>query len=77
MSYGHWKRKALDCGFKLVFERGFCWFPFSRASESSLIPTATLMENKLRLQQLVGVSPWVVFIAQKRPGGCGRLVEML
>src|SRR5215472_11416688 len=68
MSYGHWRRNALDHGFTMLYERGFCWFPFSRASQSPLIPTATMMERKLRLQHLVALSPWVVFIAQKKSG---------
>lgn len=67
VSYGRWKQRAVDKGFTMVYERGFCWFPFSRASDSRMIPKLTRMEQNLRLDRLTGVSPWVVFIAQKKP----------
>ena len=64
-SYIPWKRQLERLTFQFVFERGFCWFPFSRVSDSPLIPACTAAERALGLQRLPGVSPWVVFVALK------------
>jgi SAM-dependent methyltransferase len=62
------RRDALrEAGFELVLERGYCWFPFSRASNSRLIPFFTRLERWLLLDRLALVSPWVVFVARKGP----------
>ena len=65
LSYTPWKRRLRQLGFQFVFERGFCWFPFSRKGDSALIPTCVAMEEMLGLQKLPGASPWVVFVARK------------
>ena len=49
----------------MLYEEGFCWFPFRRASNSIFIPYVTSLEKKLGLRKLVVISPWIVFIAQK------------
>ena len=64
-SYVPWKRKLQRLMFQFVFERGFCWFPFSRRSDSALIPACAAAERALGLQCLPGVSPWIAFVARK------------
>jgi SAM-dependent methyltransferase len=65
LPYRRWKKNALRTGFMIPYEQGFCWFPFSRASDSPLVPKFTLLERKLGLNRLVDFSPWIVFIARK------------
>jgi SAM-dependent methyltransferase len=65
-SYGAWKQHAKAHGFRILYERGFCWFPFRRDSNSALVPAATRVEQALRLSRLPALSPWVIFIAEKR-----------
>ncbi len=64
-SYSSRKKQLEAGGFTVRQETGFCWFPFSRVSNSSLIPFAIRLENELRLQRIVSLSPWVACIAQK------------
>jgi SAM-dependent methyltransferase len=66
VSYSGWRRKAEEQGFRMLSERGFCWFPFRRDSNSSLVSAFTRLEGALRLPRLPALSPWIVFIAQKR-----------
>jgi SAM-dependent methyltransferase len=66
ISYSSWKKEAQEQGFEMLHERGFCWFPFRRDSNSSLVPAFTRLERALRLPRLPALSPWIVFIAQKR-----------
>jgi SAM-dependent methyltransferase len=64
-SYIQWKSKLQRLMFEVIFERGFCWFPFPRESNSPLIPLCTVAERALGLQHLSGFSPWVAFVARK------------
>jgi len=54
-----------DAGFDILLERGYCWFPFSRASNSPFIPFFARLERWLLLDRLPLLSPWVVFVARK------------
>lgn len=63
--YGPWKARLLDQGFEMLHEHGYCWFPFSRESNSALVPLATAMERRLHLERLSAVSPWIALIARK------------
>jgi SAM-dependent methyltransferase len=63
--YGRWRKRLFRQGFKMIYEEGICWFPFSRTSDSPLVPVFTKLEQYLGLRRLVKVSPWIVFIAQK------------
>lgn len=63
--YTSYKKQLQASGLKLRHETGFCWFPFSRASNSPLIPFAIRVENALGLRRIVNLSPWVACIAQK------------
>ena len=64
-NYGQRRRGLIKRGFSLEYELGFCWFPFSRASNSSLVPGFTRLEKRLGLGRLITLSPWIVFIARK------------
>jgi len=64
-AYPAWRRMLRERGFTFQHEEGFCWFPFRRASNSSLIPSFIAVEEYLGMRRLVSLSPWVVFVAQK------------
>jgi SAM-dependent methyltransferase len=64
-SYSPWRRDLLHHGFDLIFEEGFCWGPFSRASDSKFVSAAAKSERLLALHRLPAISPWIVFIARK------------
>jgi SAM-dependent methyltransferase len=64
-SYVEWKRILQQHSLEVVYEQGYCWFPFPRTSNSRLIPLCTRLESLLGLRQLPSLSPWVVFIARK------------
>src|SRR5262245_59552921 len=66
LSYARWRRRMRDAGFEITFERGYCWFPFTRASNSGLAPLFIRLERWLGLSQIPALSPWIVFIARKR-----------
>jgi ubiquinone/menaquinone biosynthesis C-methylase UbiE len=64
-AYVPWRRKLKGYGFKFHSQRGICWMPFGRMSDSRLIPAAVSLEKSLGLQRLVSVSPWVVCVCEK------------
>jgi hypothetical protein len=66
--YVSWRNNLLNRGYHILCEEGFCWFPFSRASNSILIPYFASLEKKLGLHRLAVISPWIGFIAQKNTG---------
>jgi SAM-dependent methyltransferase len=60
-------RSQLDAqGFDVLRERGLCWFPFGRSSDSRLVGPATTLESALGLERVPSLSPWVLTIAQRR-----------
>ena len=63
--YSKWKKELLYSGFNVLYEKGFCWLPFSRSSNFFLIPQLTKIEHFLGLRNLINLSPWIVFIARK------------
>jgi len=65
VDYPNWRSRLCNHGFQMIVEEGICWFPFTRDSNSSLIPILTQLELRLGLRRLPGVSPWIVFLAQK------------
>jgi SAM-dependent methyltransferase len=65
-SYSVWRNQARAEGFTLLYERGFCWFPLARTSNSVLAPFFAGLERLLGLSRVPVLSPWVVFIARKR-----------
>jgi SAM-dependent methyltransferase len=64
-SYYGWRKRLRAAGFNLLNAKGFCWGPFGRSSNSSLIPFFTSFERNLGLQSLAIFSPWVICLAQK------------
>lgn len=64
-AYPTWRRQLELAGFRIQYEEGYCWFPFSRGSNSFLIPFCIRLERLLRLNRLIAYSPWVIFIARK------------
>jgi len=64
--YPAWKKRLEEAGFDVVHEEGFCWAPFQRDSDSVLVPFFNRVERMMGLGRLVGISPWVVFVARKR-----------
>ena len=69
-SYSPWKKKLSECGFDVVHEFGFCWFPARRQSNSALVPYFIALERRLNLYRFPAFSPWIVFIAKKRSIFC-------
>jgi SAM-dependent methyltransferase len=67
-AYAAWKRKMSNHGMHIIYEEGYCWFPFHRTSDSVYIPFFTLLEKSLGLRKLTRFSPWIAFIAQKGQG---------
>ena len=64
-SYHRWRCALRDHGFRVLSERGLCWFPFGRGSDSRLVPFAVRLEHGLGLARLPALSPWVVVTAQR------------
>lgn len=65
-SYPLWKHNLRKQGFQMLYERGLCWFPFRRDSNSALIPICARIERWIGLFRLISLSPWIAFIAQKQ-----------
>lgn len=66
VSYREWRRRMNAAGFDIAYERGFCWFPLSRESNSVLAPLYVQLERRIGLSRITALSPWIVFIARKR-----------
>jgi hypothetical protein len=66
-SYPDWRRRLLETGFEMVHEESCCWGPFSRDSNSPFVPACAKMERALGLNRIVSWSPWVIFVARKKP----------
>jgi 2-polyprenyl-3-methyl-5-hydroxy-6-metoxy-1,4-benzoquinol methylase len=64
-SYPEWKTAIERKGFQVLREKGMCWLPFSRASNSPLITPLVELERLLGLQRVTDLSPWIVFVARK------------
>jgi SAM-dependent methyltransferase len=60
------KKKLSSAGFDIVMTRGFRWLPFSRASESPLVPYASGLERLLGLERIPWLSPWVFWLTRKQ-----------
>lgn len=65
VSYRDCRTRLLRCGFQVIREVGCCWPPFTRDSNSFLVPFFVRLETYLGLPRLPSLSPWVVFAAQK------------
>jgi SAM-dependent methyltransferase len=65
-SYREWKNKFTASGLDIIYSEGLCWMPFSRHSNSPMIPLGAKLEKMLGLRKLTYVSPWISLIAKKR-----------
>ena len=65
ISYTTFRQQLTTAGFSMLTEKGYCWFPFGRESNSSWVTRATQWEQSLRLHKLLRVSPWVICTARK------------
>jgi SAM-dependent methyltransferase len=63
-AYGTFRERLAAHGFRTVREEGICWFPFTRESNSRLVPVAVAAERKLALRRLPTLSPWVITAAR-------------
>lgn len=66
ITYRFWKKDLLNKDFSILYEEGYCWFPFPRDSNSVFVPFFTQLEKRMRLHKLSTFSPWIAFIAQKK-----------
>ena len=64
-SYASVRRSLVRAGLEMVHEEGLAWPPFTRESDSRLIPAAVRLERALGLPRLVPVSPWVLGLARR------------
>jgi SAM-dependent methyltransferase len=62
-SYASFRRSLRRSAFELRDERGCCWAPFGRHSDSRLVPLAARLEGWIGVRRLPLLSPWVVFTA--------------
>jgi ubiquinone/menaquinone biosynthesis C-methylase UbiE len=65
-SYHAWRERTIKTGFEILYDSGFCWPPFSRHSNSSLIPFFFHMEHYLGLHKITTFSPWIALIGRKK-----------
>jgi SAM-dependent methyltransferase len=70
------RRRLGAHGFELVDEEGLGWAPFSRHSNSRLIPYFIWLERLAGLRRLVRLSPLVVVAARKTATGSLRGVPV-
>jgi SAM-dependent methyltransferase len=59
------RTKMRAVGFHFFYEEGCGWFPFTRLSNSRLIPLFTTLERVIGLRKIASLSPNVIFIIQK------------
>ncbi len=77
-SYKHWVARLGANGLEILKAVGYAWSPFTRVSNSKLVPFAVTLEKNLKLCHLTALSPWVVVVARKVPRsktGPERLTE--
>jgi SAM-dependent methyltransferase len=60
------ERRLEEHGFELLSAEGLCWAPFSRGSDSRLVPLFTSLERVTGLRRLVRFSPLALVVARKR-----------
>lgn len=66
LAYLPWRSRLRAQGFDFGHEEGYCWFPIPRTCDGWYVPWVVRLERLLGLPRLVGLSPWVVFVAIKR-----------
>jgi SAM-dependent methyltransferase len=66
------RRELEDLGFELLMTEGLGWGPFTRLSDSPLIPGVTWLERVAGLRRVARFSPLVVVVAKKIGNGQRR-----
>lgn len=74
LPYRTWRRGLTSAGLEVDAERGLCWFPFSRTSNSPLVPVAAVLERRLGLRRLPTLSPWVL-VTGRRPSNAAAVAH--
>lgn len=64
-SYREFRDRLERAGLSVVDERGYGWPPFTRDSDSRLIPVAVRLERMVGLRRLPSLSPFVIIVATK------------
>lgn len=76
----YWKKKEyrktlpeIHCnlkraGFSSVLARGYNWIPLKRSSDHWFVPFLAFIEERMGLQYLPFISPWVLMAAKKSNG---------
>jgi SAM-dependent methyltransferase len=64
IGFPQWRALLRSAHIDVVKAEGLCWFPFSRMSNSPLIPACAKLEKALGLSRLTRFSPWVLFVAR-------------
>lgn len=68
-SYKHSYKRVVQSlsktGFSVVRKMGYSWLPFSRTSESILIPFLAMLEKLFALRRIPSISPWVILHSVK------------
>lgn len=65
--FQHFQRDLEAHGFSMLLKEGLGWAPFSRCSDSRLIPYFTWLEQVVGLRRMVRFSPYVVVVARRLP----------
>jgi len=63
--YVDWRENAVEHGLHTEYERGFCWMPFSRSSNSPLVGPAVALEKALGLRRWTRYSPWIATVLRR------------
>ena len=64
-SYRAFRAALRQHGFQILRETGVSWFPFSRESNSRLIPPSTRLEQGLGLRRVPSLSPIDLLVARR------------
>lgn len=64
--YHVYRRRLEDAGFEILEETALGWFPFTRMSNSPLIPPCLAIENALRLRRYPRFGPIVLTLARRK-----------
>jgi hypothetical protein len=65
-SYREFRGALRAAGLEPEREVGLAWAPFTRSSNSRLIPLVVLLEAASGLRRLARLSPWVIVTGRRR-----------
>ena len=64
LTYDESRAQFESHGIRIVEQTAYCWLPFSRASNSRLVPPLTRWEQRLGLRQRPRFAPWIAVVAE-------------